>query len=104
MTMRHNVKKQTVRLTAEEYDKLKMLSIQSGLSMESLIRKLIMGEALRSRPPDSYTDLLRQLSARGKNINQIAYWANATKGISKNEIHDVTMLVQQAFALVKETL
>lgn len=102
--MRQNVKKQTVRLTAEEYEKLKMLSMQSGLSMESLIRKLIMGESLRSRPPDSYTEILRQLSAIGNNINQIAYWANATKEISKNEIHDAAILVQQAFTLVKETL
>ena len=102
--MRQNVKKQTVRLTAEEYEKLKILSMQSGLSMESLIRKLIMGESLRSRPPDSYTEILRQLSAIGNNINQIAYWANATKGISKNEIHDAAILVQLAFTLVKETL
>ena len=102
--MRQNVKKQTVRLTAEEYTKLKSLAKEAGVSMEALIRKLIMGETLRPRPPDCYTDILRQLSAIGNNINQIAYWANATKGISSKEIHDATMLVQQAFALVKETL
>lgn len=102
--MRQNVKKQTVRLTAEEYGKLKMLSAQSGLSMEAVIRKLIMDERLRPKPPDAYGEILRQLSAIGNNINQIAYWANATKGVSKNEIHDVAALVQQAFALVKETL
>ena len=102
--MRENVKKQTVRLTAEEYTKLKTLAADAGLSMESLIRKLIMGETLRPRPPDCYTDILRQLSAIGNNINQIAYWANATKGISSNEIHDAAMLVQQAFTLVKKIL
>lgn len=102
--MRQNVKKQTVRLTAEEYTKLKSLATETGISMEALIRKLIMGETLRPRPPDCYTDILRQLSAIGNNINQIAYWANATKGVSSNEIHDATVLVQQAFALVKETL
>lgn len=102
--MRQNVKKQTVRLTDEEYTKLKSLAKEAGVSMEALIRKLIMGETLRPRPPDSYTEILRQLSAIGNNINQIAYWANATKGISSNEIHDAAILVQQAFALVKETL
>lgn len=102
--MRQNVKKQTVRLTSEEYTKLNSLAKEAGISMEALIRKLIMGETLRPRPPDCYTDILRQLSAIGNNINQIAYWANATKGISSNTIHDATVLVQQAFALVKETL
>lgn len=102
--MRKNVKKQTVRLSAEEYTKLKTLATDAGLSMEALIRKLIMGEKLQSRPPDCYADILRQLSAIGNNINQIAYWANATKGVSKNEIHDAAVLVQQAFALVKENL
>ena len=38
--MRQNVKKQTVRLTAEEYTKLKSLAKEAGVSMEALIRKL----------------------------------------------------------------
>lgn len=104
MNMRKNIKKQTVRLNEVEYAKLKLLAEDSGLSMESLIRKLIMGENLRVKPPEAYGEILRQLSAIGNNINQIAYWANATKGISSKEIHDAIVLVQQAFSLVKETL
>ncbi len=102
--MRQNVKKQTVRLTAEEYIHLKQLAEEAGMPMEPLIRKLIMGERLRPRPPDAYADILRELSAIGNNINQIAYWANATKGISSSQIHDAAALVQRAFTLVKETL
>lgn len=93
-----------MRLTAEEYAHLKQLAADAGMPMEPLIRKLIMGERLRPRPPDAYADILRELSAIGNNINQIAYWANATKGISSNEIHNAAVLVQQVFTLVKENL
>lgn len=102
--MRENVKKQTVRLTAEEYAHLKELSSTANMSMEALIRQMIMGVQLRPRPPDEYAALLRELSAIGNNINQIAYWANATKGISNQQIHDAAALVQRAFILVKENL
>lgn len=102
--MRQNVKKQTVRLTADEYARLKWLATETELSMESLIRQLIMNVQLRPRPPDEYAALLRELSAIGNNINQIAYWANATKGISNQQIQDAAALVQRAFLLVKENL
>lgn len=102
--MRQNVKKQTVRLNAEEYAKLKSMAAETGISMEALIRKLIMGESLRHRPPDSYANILRQLSAIGNNINQLAYWANATKRLSSNEIQEAVSLAKQAFTLVKENL
>lgn len=101
--MRVNVKKQTVRLTAEEYAHLKEIAAIAQLPMETVIRQLIMGVDLRPRPPDEYAAILRELSAIGNNINQIAYWANATKGISSQQIHDAAALVQRAFLLVKDS-
>ena len=101
--MRVNVKKQTVRLTAEEYAHLKEIAAIAQLPMEAVIRQLIMGVELRPRPPDEYAALLRELSAIGNNINQIAYWANATKGITNQQIHDAAALVQRAFLLVKDS-
>ena len=102
--MRQNVKSILIRLTAEEYAQLKAVSEATGLRIEPLVRQLIMGVELRSRPPDEYAALLRELSAIGNNINQIAYWANATKGISNQQIHDAAALVQRAFLLVKDNL
>lgn len=102
--MRENVKKQTVRLTAAEYTQLKRLSAETDLSMEAVIRQLIMGAALRPRPPGEYAALLRELSAIGNNINQIAYWANAQKGITNTQMEDAVSLVHRAWQLVKETL
>lgn len=102
--MRQNVKSILIRLTAEEYAHLKAISEETGLKIEPMIRQLIMGIQLRPRPPDEYASLLRELSAIGNNINQIAYWANATKGISNQQIQDAAALVQRAFILVKDNL
>lgn len=102
--MRENTKAILLRLTAEEYAHLKATAETAGLKVEPTIRKLIMGVQLRPRPPDEYAALLRELSAIGNNINQIAYWANATKGISNQQIHDAAALVQRAYSLVKEKL
>ena len=102
--MRNNVKSILLRLTAEEYAHLLSTAQTAGLKIEPMLRKLIMGEKLRPRPPDAYADLLRELSAIGNNINQIAYWANATKDISAEQIHNAAALVRKAFSLVKETL
>ncbi|CCY41744.1 putative uncharacterized protein [Firmicutes bacterium CAG:124] len=46
----------------------------TGLNTNTYLRKLIMGEHLCPRPPDAYAALLRELSAIGNNINQIAHW------------------------------
>lgn len=102
--MRQNVKSVLLRLTAEEYAHLKATAETAGLKVEPTVRKLIMGEQLRPRPPDEYAALLRELSAIGNNINQIAYWANAQKGITEAEVRDAIYLVHRAWELVKETL
>ena len=74
------------------------------MSVSVLIRKLIAGIQLRPRPPDEYTMLLRELSAIGNNVNQIAYWANARKSIHEAEIVDAVQLVRKAWELVKNGL
>ena len=47
---------------------------------------------------------LRELSAIGSNVNQIAYWANARQSVSEADIQAAAALVRQAWQLVKETL
>ena len=76
----------------------------TGLSVSVLIRKLIAGAQLHPPPPDEYTKLLRELSAIGNNVNQIAYWANARKSIHEAEIVDAVQLVRKAWELVKNGL
>lgn len=102
--MRQNVKSILVRLNEEEYSHLKTTAEIAGLKIEPTIRKLIMNVQLRPRPPGEYAALLRELSAIGNNINQIAYWANAQKGISSSQVEDAVSLVHRAWQLVKDTL
>lgn len=96
------IKTITLRLNAEEYDHLKELSDTTGLKMEPLLRKLVMGTTLHPRPPDIYPMLLRELSAIGNNANQIAHVANGKKDISAEEAHEAARLIWQAWRLVKD--
>ena len=91
-------------LDDREYKHLLKQRTISGLNASTLIRHSIMGINIQPKPPDTYAALLRELSAIGNNVNQIAYWANATKGIGKAEIAEAAALVRQAWRLLKETL
>ncbi|MBR6120085.1 MAG: plasmid mobilization relaxosome protein MobC [Oscillospiraceae bacterium] len=102
--MRNNVKSVLLRLDAAELSKLDALVQTSGLKREQVLRKLILGVELRPRPPDALGDLLRELSAIGNNVNQIAYWANARRGITDERIREAQELVRQALRLIKERL
>lgn len=91
-------------LNNQEYRHLKQQRGVSGLSTSTLIRKLIMSENVQAKPPEEYAALLRELSAIGNNINQIARWANTQKRASEDEIPEAAELERQAFRLVKDGL
>ncbi len=94
----------TLRLNAAEYAHLKGLSNTTGLKMEPVLRKLVMGVQLRPRLPDTYAALLRELSAIGNNVNQLAHQANARGEATRDEITEATLLVRQMARLIKDTL
>ena len=80
---------------------LKQCSI-SGLNTSALIRHSVMGVEILPRPPDACAALLRELSAIGNNINQIAHNTNAKKEAEAAEVDEAVKLVYQALRLVKE--
>ena len=82
---------------------LKQCSI-SGLNTSALIRHSVMGVEILPRPPDACAALLRELSAIGNNINQIAHNPNAKKEAEAAEVDEAVKLVYQALRLVKEAL
>ena len=94
----------SVWMNEQEYRHLKKQSELAGLGIDPFIRSLVAGVQIRPRPPDTYAALLRELSAIGNNVNQIAFWANAKKDISKAEISDAVNLVRQAWRMVKDAL
>ncbi len=102
--MRKRNRHVSVWMNEQEYRHLKKQAELAGLGIDPFIRSLAAGMQIRPRPPDTYAALLRELSAIGNNVNQIAYWANARKGITEAEIKDAAALVREAWRLVKETL
>ena len=102
--MRKREKFNGLWLSDAEYRHLLKQCTVSGLNTSALLRHSIMGVNIQPRPPDTYAALLRELSAIGNNVNQSAYWANATKGIGKTEITEAAALVRQAWRMVKDAL
>lgn len=62
----------------------------SGFPMEVYLRALIAGEKMRTRPPNEYAEIRRQLAAIGNNINQIARTVNARGFATKEDIAAIT--------------
>ena len=93
--MIYRTKKITVRLTDKEYSKLREMSETSGLKMEPVIRKLLVGYEIRPRPNATYIKLIKGLSAVGNNLNQIAHLANATGKITEEQWKETHQLLEK---------
>ena len=102
--MRTRSRHVSVWMNEEEYRNLKSQARVAVMGIDPFIRNLVAGIQLRPRPPDEYAALLRELSAIGNNINQIAHWANAQKSIHEPEIVEAAVLANKAWRLVKDTL
>ena len=99
--MREIAKRVSLRLDSTEYTHLKQLSIDTGLKMEPVIRRLIVGAELRPRPPDELAELLRQLSGMAVNINQIAKVANASGFVRMEDIAQIKAMQGMLWQAVK---
>lgn len=75
-----------VRLNDSEDVKLHELMRETGFNASQLIRSLISRTEIKTRPPDELPKLLRELSAIGNNVNQIARKANSTDSIAEDEV------------------
>ncbi len=102
--MRKRNRHVSVWMNEQEYRHLKRQAEVAGMGMDPFIRSLVLGIQLRPRPPDTYAALLRELSAIGNNVNQIAHNTNASKTASQAEIDEAVKLVRQVWRLVKDTL
>ena len=89
-----------IRLSEKEYAHLTEQADLAQLNMAQFVRNLIMGVKIKPRPKEEWAELLRQMSAIGNNINQIAYRA---------ELHELTdeqalLSVQEEFAKLKQQM
>lgn len=62
------------RKEAQEFDKLVR---KSGLTREVFLRAMISGYQLHEKPDDEFYKVMRELSAIGNRVNQLAAKANA---------------------------
>ena len=100
--MRKRGKAVLVRLNEQEYVHLKRQSEITGLKMEPLVRQLILGRDVKLRPLENLAALLRQMSAMGNNINQIAKVANSSKFIRSEDIAAIQKMQDELWQSIKE--
>lgn len=90
------------RLNEAEHLHLKEQVALSGYTTEQFIRNLIAGVEMRPRPPDELADILRQLSAIGNNINQIARATNARGFVRQRELEQIAAMQSEIWHMVKQ--
>lgn len=100
--MRNRNHRCSLWLNDKEFAYLAKQAEIAGLKKEPFIRKLIMGNELRPRPPDEYVRLAREVNAVGNNINQIAHIANAEQHISADKISEVLQMQAELIRLMRD--
>ena len=96
----HNIKF-SLWLNEKEYIKLEQLAKTTGFKKAPLIRNLIMGCEVKPHPPEQLPKLLRELSAIGNNVNQIARVANSTGEINYQELNEIQTLLKNIWRNLK---
>lgn len=99
--MRKRSIRREITLNEKEDKKLQSLMQKSGLTACQLLRKFILETEIRPRPPDEYAQLLRELSAIGNNINQMAYKANGLGEICVEEVRAMRVAFEKLYKEVK---
>lgn len=100
--MQKRTRQITVRLTTQEKNHLDKQARLAGIKIEPFVRNLIAESNIRERPAEYWGEMIRQLSAIGNNINQIAHIANATECIGVDELQEAQRLMKEVWKIVKE--
>lgn len=65
------------RLNDEEAEQLQILVERSGRTREAFLREMVKGYRLCEKPDPEFYKMMRELSAIGNRVNQLAAKANA---------------------------
>ena len=89
-----------IRLSEKEYRHLTEQVDLAQLNMAQFVRNLIMGIRMNPHPKNEWTEIMRQMSAIGNNINQMAYRANLHGLTDKQAL----LSMQEEFEKLKEKM
>ena len=89
-----------IRLSEKEYAHLTEQADLVQLGIEPFVRNLIMGIRMTPHPKNEWTEIMRQMSAIGNNINQMAYRANLHGLTDKQAL----LSMQEEFAKLKQQM
>ena len=101
--MQRRIKKQ-FWLSPQDARELKRKAKLCGITETAVIRILLHGYEPKEKPDARFYEAMRQLSAIGNNINQIAHWTNGKGYATQAEIHEAVSLVKQAYRRILDTL
>lgn len=102
--MRKRNNRVIVHLNQQELEHLKAQCKAAGICRENLLRQLIKGAEIKPRPPDSYRELARALSAIGNNLNQIAHRVNAADRVEKQQMLQMQQIMKNVWEEVQKNL
>ena len=89
-------------MTPKEYEHLKKQASVSGMTISGLLRAAIRGQEIHPVLPEIKAEMLRQMSAIGNNINQIAKVANSSKFIRSEDMEAIQKMQDELWQAIKE--
>ncbi len=93
----------SIRLSLYEHALWEQKAEQAGMSMSKYFRYLLLtGGMVDGNAAGDRRKLLREISAIGNNINQIAKWANTNKYILPSELREVWDCLKEIRELVSK--
>ncbi len=89
-------------MTPKEYEHLKKQASVSGMTISGLLRAAIRGQEIHPVLPEIKAEMLRQMSAMGNNINQIAKVANSAHFVRKEDMEAIQKMQDELWQAIKE--
>lgn len=93
--------KKLLRLSEAEHSRLLYLSKTTGLNQEQVLRQALMNAPLLERPPADYIKMVRQISALGNNLNQLAHLANINAKVENADLLAARKIMEQIWIYIK---
>ena len=98
--MRNNKNQVVFHLNDKDHAHFLKQINSSGMNKAAYLRKLIRAQNLKAKMPDSYSELVREISRIGSGINRIAYQANIA-GYTQDS-KTALLLLEKCIELMRE--